>query len=305
MNAVSIPATKRPNASRPRHEPGGRRLILAGRRGLSAIPLYVPMCIAAVFFVLPFVWMVSGAFKSPSEILTFPPKLIPRHGTTANFSVATDTIPLGRYFFNSAFIAIVSTVGAVACSALAGFGFAHVRGRGRNIWFGILLATMMIPYYVTIIPTFSLYESLGWLNTYLPLTVPAFLGVGGGFYIFLMRQFFLGIPRDLFEAARIDGASLFRCFWQVALPLAKPALITVALFQFVASWNDFFGPLVYLSDSKMYTLPVAIRFFQGLHNSDFGPMMAMTCLTVLPVLLLFLTAQRFFVQGIATTGTTG
>lgn len=302
MSTIPLQTT-RPTSAPP--TPGPRRLRLVSRRGVSAIPLYVPLIIAAVFFVLPFVWMISGAFKTPSDVLSFPPKLIPHPATLANFRTAAGDVPLGRYFFNSAFIAIVSTIGALFSSSLVGFGFARVRGRGRHFWFGVLLATMMIPYYVTIIPTFSLYQSIGWLNTYLPLTVPSFLGVGGGFYIFLMRQFFLGIPRDLFEAARIDGAGLLRSYLQIALPLARPALITVGLFQFVASWNDFFGPLVYLSDSRMYTLPVAIRFFQGLHTADFGPMMAMTSLTVLPVLILFLVAQRFFVQGIATTGSTG
>jgi multiple sugar transport system permease protein len=275
------------------------------RRGLVLVPTYVVLCIAAFFFVLPFLWMISGAFKIPSQIVTYPPAFIPNPFTLLNFSTVWDSIPFLRYFWNSLFIAVVSTIGTLLSSSLVAFGFARLRARGKNIWFILLLSTLMIPYYVTIIPTFSLYQNLGWLNTYLPLTVPSFLGVGGAFYIFLLRQFFLNIPRELDEAAKLDGASFFSVYWRIMLPLSKPALVTVALFQFVASWNDFFAPLIYLSNSNMYTLPVAVRFFQGLYSANLGPLMAMACLTIFPILILFLFAQKMFVQGVATTGIKG
>jgi multiple sugar transport system permease protein len=275
------------------------------RHGIVLIPIYVVLCITAIFFVLPFIWMISGALKTPSQILTFPPTFIPQPFSLQSFVSVWESIPLLRYFGNSLFIAVVSTIGTLASSSLVAFGFARIRGKGRNFWFIVLLSTMMIPYYVTIIPTFSLYEKLGWLNTYLPLTVPSFLGVGGAFYIFLLRQFFLSIPRELDEAAIIDGASFFAVFWRITLPLSKPALVTVALFQFVASWNDFYGPLIYLSNSNMYTLPVAVRFFQGLYSANLGALMAIASVTVLPVMILFLVAQRVFIQGIATTGMSG
>ena len=275
------------------------------RKNLLRIPVYVVLCIAAFFFILPFLWMISGAFKVPSQILSYPPTFIPTPFTLQNFSAVWDSNPLLRYFWNSLVIATVSTLGTLISSSLVAFGFARMKARGKNIWFILLLSTLMIPYYVTIIPTFSLYQNLGWLNTYLPLTVPSFLGVGGAFYIFLLRQFFLTIPRELDEAATIDGASFFGIYWRIILPLSKPALVTVALFQFVASWNDFFAPLIYLSNSNMYTLPVAVRFFQGLYSTNIGPLMAMATLTILPILILFLFAQRMFVQGVATTGIKG
>lgn len=292
-----------------RHSDDKRRsrrvLKMAGPRGVAVIPLYIPLLIAAFFFVLPFIWMASGAFKSSSEITAYPPTFWPNSFTLDNFVTALTQIPLMRYFANSVFVSMFATLGALVSSSLAGFAFAYLRSPRRNIWFGILLATMMLPPFIILIPSYSLYQQLGWLDTYLPLIIPPFLGVGCGFYIFLLRQFFLSVPREIFEAARIDGAGLFRQYWQIALPLAKPALVTVTLFQFVASWNDFFGPLIFLTDSDMYTLPVAIRFFQGLYATDYGPLMAASVISVLPVLLLFLIAQRFFVQGIATTGGKG
>lgn len=285
--------------------PYDRSLSRTARRGIKLTLTYIVLCVAAFFFILPFVWMISGAFKLPSQILTYPPTFIPHPVSLQNFSYVWQSIPLLRYFWNSVVIATISTIGTVACCSFVAFGFARIRGKGRNFWFVVLLSTMMIPSFVTIIPTFTLYGSLGWLNTYLPLIVPSFLGVGGAFYIFLLRQFFLSIPRELDEAATIDGASLFSIYWRIVLPLSKPALVTVALFHFVASWNDFFAPLIYLSNANMYTLPVAVRFFQGLYGTQFGPIMAMACVSVLPVMLIFLFAQRVFVQGIATTGIKG
>ncbi|MDT0442671.1 carbohydrate ABC transporter permease [Streptomyces johnsoniae] len=290
-------------APAPRSRTTLRLSLTRGR--IALVPLYVPLCIAAFFFILPFVWMLSGAFKDPSEIAAYPPRFIPDGLGTGNFTEAAAGVSLWRYLGNSVLVAVVSTVGTLFCSTLAAFAFAYLRAPGRNLLFGLVLSTMMLPPFIILIPSYSLYQWLGWLDTYLPLTVPHFLGVGCAFYIFLLRQFFLGIPRELFEAARIDGAGRLRQYWQIALPLAKPALVTVTLFQFVASWNDFFGPLIFLTDSSKFTLPVGIRFFQGLYTTDYGALMAASCVSVLPVLLLFLVAQRFFVQGIATTGGKG
>ncbi|WP_049572357.1 carbohydrate ABC transporter permease [Streptomyces sp. SBT349] len=286
--------------------PPGHALRLRLTRGrIALVPLYVPLTIAAVFFVLPFVWMISGAFKGPSEITGYPPTLLPERFGADNFTQAAGDVPLWRYLWNSVLVAVVSTVGTVLCASLAAFAFAYMRARGSRLLFGLVLSTMMLPPFIILIPSYSIYQWLGWLDTYLPLTVPHFLGVGGAFSIFLLRQFFLGIPKEIFEAARIDGAGRLRQYATIALPLAKPALITVALFQFVASWNDFFGPLIFLTDSSKFTLPVGIRFFQGLYATEYGTLMAASCVSVVPVLLLFLVAQRFFVQGIATTGGKG
>ncbi|GGW82653.1 carbohydrate ABC transporter permease [Streptomyces lomondensis] len=277
-----------------------RLTVTRGR--VALIPLYVPLCIAAFFFVLPFLWMLSGAFKGPGEVTAFPPRFWPSHIDGRNFSTAAAGVSMWRYYGNSLFIAVVSTAGTLLSSSLTAFAFAHLRSRARGPLFAVLLATLMLPPFITLIPSYAIYQQLGWLDTYLPLTVPSFLGVGCAFYIFLLRQFFLGIPKELFEAARIDGAGRLRQYASIALPLAKPALITVGLFQFVASWNDFFGPLIFLTDSSKFTLPVGIRFFQSLYQTDYGTLMAASCLTVAPVILLFLVAQKFFVQGIATTG---
>ncbi|MER5214505.1 carbohydrate ABC transporter permease [Streptomyces sp. NPDC002838] len=293
--------TSFPKPARSRHT-----LRLALTRGrVALVPLYVPLCIAAFFFLLPFLWMLAGAFKEPSEVTAYPPSFWPDRVDTSNFSTAAAGVSLWRYFGNSVLVAVISTVGTVLCCSLAGFAFARLRSRGRGPLFAVLLSTMMLPPFITLIPSYSIYQRLGWLDTYLPLTVPSFLGVGGAFYIFLLRQFFLGIPKDLFEAAHLDGASRLRQYVQIALPLSRPALLTVALFQFVASWNDFFGPLIFLTDSSKFTLPVGIRFFQSLYAADYGTLMAASCVSVAPVLVLFLVAQRFFVQGIATTGGKG
>ncbi|HEY4386685.1 MAG TPA: carbohydrate ABC transporter permease [Ktedonobacteraceae bacterium] len=302
MKQAVIKMTKTPAAA---GKTSGKQTQRIVSKGIGRVITYIVLCLAAFLFILPFLWMISGAFKVPSQIVSFPPTFIPKPFTLENFAAVWQSIPLLRYFWNSLFIAVVSTIGTVACSSLVAFGFARIRAKGKNIWFILMLSTMMVPYYVTIIPTFSLYEKLGWLNTYLPLTVPSFLGVGGAFYIFLLRQFFLSIPHELDEAATLDGANFFHIFWHIVLPLSKPALVTVALFQFVASWNDFFAPLIYLSNSSMYTLPVAVRFFQGLYSTDLGPLMAIACVTVLPIIIIFLFAQRVFVQGIATTGIKG
>lgn len=282
-----------------------RSLPLRVRGKVAIVPLYVPLAVAGFFFILPFIWMVTGAFKTPSQIVAFPPTWLPRPFTMTNFDQAWTSVPIVRYAINSAIIALGSTLGMLMSCSLTGYGFARFHAPGRNVWFVVVLATLMIPYYVTIIPQYVLFQKLGWLNTYLPLIVPSFFGVGGGLYIFLMRQFFLSLPRELDEAAVIDGASAFGTFWRIALPLARPALIVVALFQFVAGWNDFFAPLVYLTNSSLYTLPVGTAIFEGAHTGYIGPLMAMSTVTVLPVLIVFLCAQRFFVQGIATTGLTG
>ncbi|GGW85135.1 carbohydrate ABC transporter permease [Streptomyces caelestis] len=283
--------------------PSARALRLPLTRGrVALVPLYVPLCIAAFFFVLPFLWMLSGAFKDASEIAAYPPRLLPGNLDGRNFSASAAGVSLWRYFGNSLFVAVVSTIGTLVCSSMAAFAFAHLRSRARRPLFATLLATMMLPPFITLIPSYAIYQELGWLDSYLPLTVPSFLGVGCAFYIFLLRQFFLGIPKELFEAARIDGAGRLRQFVAIALPLSRPALITVGLFQFVASWNDFFGPLIFLTDASKFTLPVAVNFFQSLYAADYGRLLAVSCVTVAPVILLFLIAQKFFVQGIATTG---
>jgi ABC-type glycerol-3-phosphate transport system permease component len=196
--------------------------------------------------------------------------------------------------------------GQVFSAALVAFGFARIKFPGKTPLFIILISTMMIPFQVTMIPTFLLFASLGWINTYLPLIVPAFFG-GGAFFIFLLRQFFMTIPRDLDEAAIIDGCGSFGIFWRIMLPLSKPALTTVAVFSFIAHWNDFLGPLIYLNSPKMYTLAVGLSFFQSRFTggTNFSLLMAASLIVLLPVLLVFFFSQRFFIEGITLTGIKG
>lgn len=280
-----------------------KRRSLSGQRMMNQIALYVVLVIFSILFLLPFLWMFIGAFKDPSQILSNSPLSLPHPFTFKNFSQAFQLTPVISYSLNSLLIAVLSTIGTLFSSTLCGYAFARLPAKGKNVWFIIVTATLMVPFQVTLFPQYSLYFKLGWVNTYLPLIVPSFLGVGGGaLFIFLMRQFFLTIPKELEEAAVIDGCSTFRIFAQICLPLAKPVLVTVCIFQFVFSWNDFFGPLIYLTNSKLFTLPLAIATFQSAYGTELGPLLALSILTVIPILIIFLIGQKAFVKGIATSG---
>ncbi len=255
-------------------------------------------------FLMPFMWMLSTALKSNLELFKIPIKWIPDKLMWENFSTALKTIPFWRYTANTVIITFLSVLGTVLSASLVAYSFAKLRFRGRGILFVILLSTLMLPGQVTMIPLFIVYKKLNWINTYLPLTVPAFFG-GGAFNVFLLRQFFLTIPNELSESARIDGASEFRIYWQVVMPLCKPALATVTIFTFMASWNDFFGPLIYLTDSKMFTLALGLRTFMMQYSSRWNLLMAASIVVMMPTLLLFFFAQKYFIEGITMTGIKG
>lgn len=273
---------------------------------LAKTLLYIVLICFGILFLLPFIWMLQGAFKRPDAIMTIPPLSFPHPVTLTNFRQAFQLTPVGRYYLNSLLISILSTIGALFSASIVGYGFARLFGKGKNVLFAILLASMMIPAQVTLFPQYLLYFKIGWVNTYLPLVVPTFLGIGGTtLFIFLMRQFFLSIPKEISEAATIDGCSTFGTFIRIMLPLTKPALTTVALFEFVFSWNDFFGPLIYLNNSNLYTLPVAVATFSSEFGIELGPLLAMSILALIPVLILFFIGQRVFIQGIVTTGMKG
>jgi multiple sugar transport system permease protein len=208
------------------------------------------------------------------------------------------------YLWNTLFITAVNVVGVLASSAVVAYAFARLRFPGRGWLFVLVLATMMVPSQVTMIPTFILFSKMGWTNTFLPLTLPAFFG-GGAYNIFLLRQFFMSIPPDLDDAAKIDGCSTFGIFWRIMLPLTKPALITVAVFSVVYNWNDFMNPLIYLNDSHMFTLSLGLTQFRSLYGTQTHLMMAASTITLLPLMIIFLVGQRYFIQGIATTGLKG
>ncbi len=259
----------------------------------------------SIFIAIPVAWMISTSLKTLGETFLFPPRWIPHEIRWDNYPRALTFIDYGHYLNNTLIITISAMIGQILSASLVAFGFARLRAPGRDFLFVVLLATLMLPYHVTLVPTYLLFRALGWLNTYLPLIVPSWLG-GGAFFIFLLRQFFATLPLELDDAARIDGASLFDIYWRIMLPLSKPALATVAIFSFFAHWNDFLGPLIYLSRERMYTLSLGLAFYVTTHGQvEWNLLMAATLVTLLPPLILFFTFQRAFVQGIALTGLKG
>jgi multiple sugar transport system permease protein len=254
----------------------------------------------ATLFVFPFVVMLFTAFKPETEVFRLPPQLLPNDWTTENFGNAADGIPFWRYIRNTLIITGGCVLGTLFSCPLVGYSLAKQQWRGRGVVFATVLATMMVPPQVTLIPLYLFWDRTGYLGTFVPLIVPAFLGTP--FFIFLMRQFMMKLPDDLIDAARIDGASELRIYWSIVLPLAKPALATIAVFQFVWTWTDFLNPLIYLRDEERYTLSIGLYNFFTEHGVDWGPLMAASLLFALPAFAVFLVGQRYFVEGIATTG---
>ncbi|MET0695703.1 MAG: carbohydrate ABC transporter permease [Propionibacteriaceae bacterium] len=270
---------------------------------LAGVAKHAVLIGLSVIFLVPFFWMVTGAFKTAADLNASPIVWLPDQMTFDNFAQASQLFPLLRYFANTAVICVLSVLGAVASSAMVGYGLARIPWPGRNVLFAVILSTAMIPFYVTMFPAFEIYRFLHLTNTWVPLILPQFLGVP--IYIFLMRQFLMSIPKELSESARVDGANEWQIFTRVILPLIKPALVAVGLFQFLASWNDFLGPLIYLSDSRLYTISLGLNFFKGEYSTEFGPLMAVSTLAVIPVIVLFFFAQRTFIEGITLTGVKG
>ncbi len=266
---------------------------------LAAIVLF------AAVLLLPFFWLLSTSLKRPEQVYQFPPVWLPPIPQWNNYAEALRLVPLHQYALNTFTIVGFVLLGTIFSCSFSAYGFARLRAPGRDAIFMLLLATLMLPSAVTLVPTYLLFNRFGWINTLLPLIVPAFFG--NAFFIFLLRQFYMTIPRELEEAATIDGANPFRIWWHIMLPLSKPALATVAVFTFVATYNDFFTPLIYLTDESKQTIAVALSYFQG--SPRVGPqmhlLMAAVALSIIPPLLLFLLAQRYFVRGIATTGLKG
>ncbi|HMN28428.1 MAG TPA: carbohydrate ABC transporter permease [Caldilineaceae bacterium] len=253
--------------------------------------------------LIPFFWLISTSLKIRGTEFIFPPQWIPRPPVWENYYTAifASGLPFPRFLLNTTIITLASVVGTLFSTSLAGFGFARMRFPGRNLLFILVLSTMMLPEVVTQIPSYLLFRQFGWIDTFLPLIVPAFLG-WSAFSIFLFRQFFLTIPFELDEAARIDGASTRQIYLRVILPLSKPVLSTVAVFTFLDGWNSFLRPLIYLNSLENMTLAVGLRAFQGLRGTEWNLMMAAAAIMMVPVLLVFFLAQRYFIQGIVTSG---
>ncbi|WP_066192149.1 MULTISPECIES: carbohydrate ABC transporter permease [Gracilibacillus] len=270
------------------------------RQNVLRTSAHVGLVVASVFFLVPFLWMVSTSLKPVTQIFTYPPEFIPNPFQWSNYLEATEYIPFFSYLSNTAVITVFSTIGVIISCPLVAYSFAKLEWKGRNTMFIITIAVMMIPMQVTMIPLFLLFNKIGWVGTPLPLIVPAFFGVP--FSIFLMRQFFMGLPNTLRDAAKIDGASEFRIYWQIMLPLAKPAVLAVGLFQFMNVWTDFIGPLLYLTDESQYTLSLGLQQFQSQKGTEWGLMMAVSTMMTLPIIVLFFFMQRTFIQGITFSG---
>jgi multiple sugar transport system permease protein len=267
----------------------------AKRARATTVALYVALVVFGTLSLLPLLWMLSASFMQTGEASTFPPALLPHHPTLGHYADLFGRLSLGRYALNSALVAIVTTLGALAINSSAGYAFAKLRFHGRDRTFRVLTAGLAIPVQVAMLPLFLLLKSMGLVNNYGGVIIP---GLASIFGIFLVRQYALAIPDDLLDAARIDGASEFRVFRSIVLPTIRPVLATLALWTFLATWNDFMWPLIVLSDDRKYTLPVALAGLAGEHAQDVELMMAGAVITVLPVLVLFLMLQRYYVEGV-------
>jgi multiple sugar transport system permease protein/sn-glycerol 3-phosphate transport system permease protein len=259
---------------------------------------YLVMAALAVIFLAPLAWMFTASLRPENKVLEMPPAFIPTDFQWENYREVWDVIP--RYLFNSVKLAMISVIGVPFVASLAGYAFARLRFRGRDVAFSILLSTLMVPGIVTLIPLYIIYREVGWVDTHYPLWVPRVLH--SVFAVFLLRQFFLQIPQDLEDAARLDGASTFEIYWRIMLPQVTPALAAVAIFAFLDSWNDLFGPLIFLNSADLQTLPVALKLFQGEFFSQISVLMAGATISIIPVTIVFLAAQKYFLRGIVLTG---
>lgn len=282
------------------------RLAASPRRapiGLGTALAYLVLTAGLVIVLAPFVWMVFGSLKNPEELIRLPPTWLPEQPTLRNYEELVGRLNLPVFFLNSVIVASAVTVGNLVFCSMFGFALAKLRFPGRDLLFRLVIATLLIPGSVTLIPLFILVSSLGLVNTYPGLFLPF---VAGAFGVFLMRQFMLGIPDELIDAARVDGANEYRIFWQIVLPISGPALATLGILTFLGSWNGFLWPLVVAQSENLYTLPVALATFsRGQNATDYGLLMAGSFVIIVPILIVFVALQRFITRGIAMTGIKG
>jgi ABC-type glycerol-3-phosphate transport system permease component len=259
----------------------------------------------SVIVLMPFVWTVSTSLKEASDIFTYPPQWIPHPIVWQNYVEAMTAYPFGRWLGNTLFVALFSTLATLFSCSIVAYSFSRLRWPGRDMLFLVLLATMMLPTQVTLIPTFIIFRYLGWVNTFLPLIVPP-LFARNAFYVFLLRQFFMTIPLELDDAARIDGAGYFDVYWRILLPMSKPALAIAGIMFFQFKWKEFFAPLIYLNSSDLYTVALGLRAFQSTTaGTDWNLMMAANTVFMIPLIVIFYFAQRYFIQGVVFTGIKG
>lgn len=272
-------------------------------QGVELTILYAILIIMSLCFIVPFFWLISSSFKEPSELFQVPVRWFPKAIQFANYEKMFNTIPFWLYLRNTVNIVIWNIIGSLISCSLVAYGFSRLRWPGRDKVFILVLVTMILPFQVTMIPQFLMFQKLGWVGTPLPLTVTAFFG--NPFYIFLLKQFFSVLPDELTQAARIDGAGEFRIFWQICIPLARPAMATVAIFSFMRCWNDYIGPLLYLSDNRQYTLSIGVQLIRSTLDPKWEVLMAAGVVMVMPVLVIFFLTQKYFIQGISMSGIKG
>lgn len=273
------------------------------RKLINRTFMWIAVLLLCVISLFPFFWMVRSSLMTKTEIFGTPMKWWPQEIQWQNYRDAMTQVTFDRYFMNSLFLVAVNILGKLLSSSLVAFGFARIEFRGKKIWFALVIATMMIPWSVLLIPQFMLWNQVGFYNTYVPLTLPSFFL--DGFYIFLLRQFFSTLPRDYDEAAILDGASYFTIYSRIILPLCKPALLTVCVFTFMNTWNDFIGPMIYLKDPKLSTVSLGLQMFISQYTTEWHLMMAAATVAVTPMIIMFFFAQRYFIEGMTFVGIKG
>lgn len=277
-----------------------RMKAMTKKRKIVNVVLFIVLSLGALIILFPIAWMLSTALKTAPEVAAYPPKLLPETPLFENFAIAWSKAPFTRYTLNTLIIVFFTIVGGVFSNSFIAYGFAKINFVGKQFLFTIVLATMMIPGFVTLVPTYVIFSKIHWVNTYLPLIVPVFFG--NAFHIFMMRQFYRTIPNELSEAARVDGAGHFYIWGKLMMPLVKPVMATVALINFKSAWSDFQGPLLYLSDRTKYTLQLGLQVFKGQGYTEWNYLMAVSFLSMIPILVLFFCFQNYFIEGMNVGG---
>jgi multiple sugar transport system permease protein len=283
------------------------RRYFSREQSVTHLIIFSILLIGAVIMFAPFAFLVSSSLKTETQVFQVPIQWIPNPIRWLNYVEALTQKPFIRYFSNTMIMVIFNQIAILGTASLCGYGLARIQFPGRDFWFGVALATMMLPYYVTMVPQFIMFSRMGWMDSYLPLIVPFFFG-GGAFNIFLFRQFFKTIPEDFSDAARIDGCSEFGIFWRIFVPLSTPVLITVAIFTFMSSWNDFIGPLLYINSPEKFTVALGLatyRSMMGVGRTRWDLLMAASVTMTAPIVLVFFVLQRYFIKGVVMSGIKG
>ncbi len=286
------------------HRRGSATASASRRRTWSRALNWTLLLAGSILMMMPLIWMLSSSLKLETRVFEYPPRLIPEPARFANYVDALTYKPFHLYLRNTVFLVTMNEIAVLFTASFCAYGFARVDFKGRSFWFTVLLAVMMLPGIVLMVPSFVIFSRLHWIDTFLPLVIPPFFG-GGAFNIFLLRQFFRSIPEDLADCARIDGCNEFGIYARVMLPLAKPALTTVAIFTFIGAWNNFMGPLLYFNSSENYTVSIGLAMFRSVMRTRWDLLMAASAAMTVPMIIVFFAAQRYFVQGIVLTGLKG